>query len=70
MAKVEKALRHFLQPHSGQQGFLSFFVRTRISKRLLQRSQSYSNIGMSCLSSTAFFHHGDTEDTENELQIS
>ncbi len=84
IANVEKALRHFLQPHSGQQGFLSFFERTKTSKCLLHRSQSYSYIGMSCPSSTACFHHGDptrsvgptsganapgTEDTENELQI-
>jgi hypothetical protein len=52
IANVEKAFRHFLQPHSGQQGFLSFCERTKTSKRLPQRSQSYSNIGIGpCLSS-------------------
>jgi hypothetical protein len=46
IANVEKAFRHFLQPQSGQEGFLSRFERTKTSKRLPQRSQSYSKIGI------------------------
>ena len=55
IANVEKALRHFLQPHSGQQGFLSRFERTKTSKRLPQRSQSYSKIGIGCPSPRGAF---------------
>jgi hypothetical protein len=46
IANVEKAFRHFLHPQSGQDGFLSRFERTKTSKRLPQRSQSYSKIGI------------------------